>query len=253
MKLASSAACIAALWAVPLAAAAEETPQAAAIIEKYIEATGGRAAIEKLQTQVLTGTIEIVGKNVTGVATVYRAAPNKALSIVEFAGLGKMEEGTDGVVAWSRSAMAGPRLKEGGEKAFTIRGANFHGDLNWRDLYQAEENVAVETAEGRSCYKIVLAPKDAGEPIVRYYDRESGLLVKILMTMKSPQGEVTIESLPSDYRRVGELLIPHKILQRVMGNEIVTTFTRVENNAEIDPERFALPADVKALAAKQAR
>ena len=191
---------------------------------------------------MLTGTIEIVGKDVSGLAMVYRAAPNKALSVVEFAGLGKMEEGTDGEVAWSRGATAGPRLKEGGEKAFSIRGANFHGDLNWRDLYQAGEATTIDTVEGRSCYKVVLTPKGEGKPITRYYDRQSGLVVKILMTVESQQGEISIESLPSDYRRVGELLIPHKIVQRVMGSEIVTTFTRVENNPEISPERFAPPA-----------
>lgn len=253
MKIASATAFAAVLCAVLFAAAAQKPPEAAAIIEKYIEATGGRAAVEKLQTQVLTGTIEIVGKNVSGVATVYRAAPNKALSIVEFSGLGKVEEGTDGEVAWSRSAGAGARLKEGSEKAFSLRGAIFHGDLNWRDHYVAEEKVEVETVEGRACYKVVLAPKDGSDPIVRYYDRDSGFLVKIVMSMKSPQGEVTIESLPSDYRQVGELLIPHKVVQRVMGNEIVTTFTRIENNPEIPAERFALPEDVKALLARQSK
>ncbi|HWQ53903.1 MAG TPA: hypothetical protein VN442_09470 [Bryobacteraceae bacterium] len=250
MRFASTA-LLTALCAAGIAAAADPLPKAEAIIEKYIAATGGRAAAEKLHSQVLTGTIEMVGKGVTGTVMVYRAAPNKALSIVEFGGLGKAEEGTDGQVAWTRSAIAGPRVKEGSEKAFSLRGAVFNGDLRWRELYDKAEVVGLETVDGRSCYKVVMTPKGEGETVTRYYDKESGLVTKVLMTLKSPQGEIPIESIPSDYRKSGDLLLPHKLTQRVMGNEIVTTFTSVQNNPELAADRFALPPDIKALLEKK--
>lgn len=251
MRIVSTALMISALSAAGFASPADRLPAAETIIEKYIQATGGRAAMEKLHSQMLTGTIELVGKGVTGTATVYRMAPGKSLSIVEFQGLGKVEEGTDGQVAWSRSAMTGPRIKAGSEKAFAIRGARFHGELNWRDIYSKAEVAGVESVDGRACYKVLLTPEGESDATVRFYDKESGLLVKIVMTLKSPQGEFAVESLPSDYRKAGDLLMPHKLVQRVMGNEIVTIFTKVENNPEIPAERFALPPDIQALLAKQ--
>jgi hypothetical protein len=233
-----------------LAPAAEPLPSAEAIIERYIEVTGGRAAAEKLRSQVLAGTIEMVGKGITGTAVVYRKAPNKSRSVVEFGGLGKMEEGADGEVAWSLSAMAGPRLKEGAEKRFSLRGADFHGDLRWRDLHDRVLVAGIENVAGRPCYKLVMTPKGESDPIVRYYDKETGLLARVEMTLKSPQGEIPIESVPSDYRKEGEFLIPHKITQRVLGNEIVTVFTRVEINPEIAEDRFTLPKEIEALLKK---
>ena len=41
--------------------------------------------------------------------TSYAASPNKSYVLLEAPELGKMEEGTDGNVAWELAAMTGPR------------------------------------------------------------------------------------------------------------------------------------------------
>ncbi len=105
------------------AMAQEPPPQGATILDKYIEATGGRAAYEKLRTEVRTGSMELVGKGITASMTLYRAAPSKSYMVMEMPGVGKMEEGTDGVVVWSRSAIQAPESKRGTRKpwAFWVR------------------------------------------------------------------------------------------------------------------------------------
>lgn len=251
MRTPTSLRILTALCAAGAAFAAEQLPGVEKIMERYLEATGGRAALEKLHSQVLAGSIEMTDKGLKGTATVYRQAPAKSLSIVEFEGLGKLEEGADGQVAWSRSAMTGPRVKEGAERDFALRGARFHGDLNWRETYGKAEVVGVESVDGRPCYKVLLTPKGETEPITRFYDKESGLIAKVVMMLKSPQGEIPIESIPSDYRKQGDVVMPHKVVQRVMGNEIVAVFTKVENNPEIPAERFAVPPDIRALLDKK--
>ncbi len=252
MTLAKSAAVIAALLAAGAAAPAQEAlPKAETIIEKGIEASGGRAAHEKLRTTVMEGSIELVGKGVTGTVTVYRAAPANSLTIVEFPGLGKMEEGANGEIAWARSAMTGPRLKEGEEKKMTLRGSEFNGELLWRERYSKTEVTGVETVDGHTCYKVVMTPKDGGKEQTRYYDKDSGQVLKVTMTATTPQGEIPIETFLSDYRKAGTVTLPHKITQRIIGNEIVTTLSSIRINEEIDKGRFAVPADVQALVEKK--
>src|ERR1700757_4780405 len=104
-----------------LLAAADTLPTGEAILDKYIEVTGGKAAYEKKISEVSTGVMEFTGKAVKAHIPGYQAAPNKSYTVVEIDGIGKMEEGTDGTVAWERSALKGPRIKTGEEKAVSLR------------------------------------------------------------------------------------------------------------------------------------
>src|SRR5262245_46930710 len=74
------------------------------VLEKWVAAIGGRAAIEKNTSRVSKGTIESPGAPVTGTIEVSEKAPDKALSSMELqvAGrsLGVTREAFDGVVAW---------------------------------------------------------------------------------------------------------------------------------------------------------
>ncbi len=62
-------------------------------------------------------------------------------------------------------------------------------ELNWRDLFSKTETVGSENVEGRDCYKVVLTPK-TGKPMTQYFDKQSGLMVKVVMTLKGPMGEI---------------------------------------------------------------
>src|SRR4029079_8762675 len=112
----------------------------------------------------------------------FRAEPDKSLTEVEIPGIGKIREGSDGKVAWSLSAMQGPRVKEGDEKAAAIQAARFNAELHWRDYYNAE-TTGIEQVDGKDCYKVRLTPKE-GMPMSRYYEKDSNLLVKMVMTVK---------------------------------------------------------------------
>ena len=59
-------------------AAEEDLPKAEVILDKYVEVTGGRAAYEKVQTQITTGTMEFVGKGIKASLTSYKAQIGRA-------------------------------------------------------------------------------------------------------------------------------------------------------------------------------
>jgi zinc protease len=230
-------------------AQAADLPKGEALLDKYIDVTGGKAAYAKVHSDKTVGTMEFKAMGLKGKVTSYAAEPDKKYSEVVLEGMGKMQEGAADGVAWSLSSMQGPHLKEGDEKAETLLQSKFNGDLNWRDQFKSAETVGVETVEGKECYKVVLTPQ-TGSPSTRWFDKDSGLLVKMSMTSKSPMGEVQSESTVSDYRKEGDLLMPHKILSKVATMELQMTVESVQHNPEIPKDTFAVPDQVKALMKK---
>src|ERR1043166_7944689 len=103
--------CGAVLFSASVLPAADTLPKAETILDKFIEVTGGKAAYEKRHTEVSTGSMEIVGKGIKGTLTSYRSEPDKSYTEIDIQGIGKVQEGSDGAVAWSLSAMQGPRVK----------------------------------------------------------------------------------------------------------------------------------------------
>ena len=113
----------AALLAAP-ALVAQQLPKAETLLDKFVQATGGQAAYAQQHTTLVKGSMEIGGMGLKGTLINYRAEPNLSYSEIELAGLGKMQEGFDGKVAWAFNAMQGPQVKTGDEKAAAHKPAN---------------------------------------------------------------------------------------------------------------------------------
>lgn len=235
------------LLAAHAACAADALPTGEAVLEQYIAATGGKTAYEKRRTEMSVGVMEFIGKGVKANITNYMSAPNKSYSVVLIEGIGKLEEGADGETAWERSALKGPRIKNGEERAVALRGATIQHDLRWRDFFNKAECTGVEPIDGHVCYRVVLTPKD-GQPETRYYDKKTHLLVRTNTIVKTEMGEIPAEISVTDYRDVDGVLTPFQLRQKVLQQEFTITIQSMKTNIEIPKDRFALPDDVKALA-----
>lgn len=234
------------LSSVPLFCADEALPKAETILDRSIEASGGRAAFEKRHSEVMHGAMEFTGRGVNGTLTVYQAEPDKNLAVIEIDGIGKIESGSNGDIAWENSALQGPRIKQGDERAGSLRDGTFNAALNWRKLYTKAETTGAETVEGHDCYKVLLTPKE-GKPVAEFFDKKSGLLIKTTVTRTTPMGEITAEVVADDYRKEGDVVVPHKLINRAAGQEFLIQVASVEVNVEIPKERFDLPPEIRAL------
>jgi hypothetical protein len=229
--------------------AAADLPKADTLLDKYIEVTGGKAAYAKMRGQKLTGTMEFPAMGLKGTLTIYSAAPDKQYLEMSFEGVGKMQEGSNGEIAWANSAMQGPRLKEGGEKAESLARAKFNAELNWRDLYKTVETVALETVDGKQCYKVLGTPK-TGSPRTIWFDKDSNLMVKMSAVTETPQGDIQSDTSISDYRKEGDILAPHKMMIKAGPMEIAMLVNSVQINPEIPKGTFEVPSEVQALIKK---
>lgn len=236
-----------------IALRADDTlPKAETILDRYIEVTGGKAAYEKHKTEVQIGTMEIPAQGMKGTFTHYAADPDKVYAVVELEGMGKIEEeGVSDGVAWQTSPMTGAHVKTGVEKAQAMREATFNEPLNWRKMFQKVETTGSETINGEECYKVVLTPAE-GKPETSYYSKKTGLLLRTVATIESPQGEIETESTASGYKDFDGVLMPTKVIQKAGPAEVIMTIASMKVNESIPPEKFAIPPDIKALMNKPA-
>jgi hypothetical protein len=228
---------------------ADPLPSAESVLDRYVQVTGGKQAYEKRKSEIAHGTLEYASLGIKGSITRYAAEPDKYYASMDIEGLGKVEMGVNGQVAWENSVLLGPRVKSGVERAEAIREGRLDSAVNWRKLYPKVEIAGIETIDGQECYKVVMTPAE-GQPITGYYQKKSGLQVKLTTVAASQMGDIPVEMLASDYKNFGGILEPAKVIQKAGPQEFTITLERVEVNPDIPPEQFALPAEVRQLVDK---
>lgn len=242
---------------VPAARAGEEvSAEAAAVLDKYVEVTGGKAAYAKIHNRVTKESVTHVGMGFDDSVVLYQEEPNKRYVTIESDALGPIENGTDGKVVWYLSDQTGPMIEGGTARTAELLAATFNAPVRWRELYSKAELAGEGIVEGRPCYKIVLTP-EAGEPETRYYDKESNLLIKVEQTrLSSNFPPMPLEVTLGDYKPVDGLLIAHKRRQTMhqCGSEREMLFVTksIEHNVEMPPNRFDPPKEIQAVSRKVA-
>ena len=231
--------------ATPASAPAATLPSARSIIDRHIEAVGGRKAILAHTSSHATGTMTVAGAGITGVLDVYSAKPDKSLVKINLGGIGDVFEGFNGTHAWSVSPITGPMLTQGKELAEKKFDADFYSDLHEDGRFASMKTVEKTTFEGRPCYKVSLVRKDGGEDI-ELYDVETGLKAGAIVTRESQMGPMTVTQVHSDYRKFGGMLLATTMKQTAMGVEQVLKITSVEFD-NVAPSMFEPPAQIKAL------
>ena len=239
-----------AILAAPLALmAADKLPKADTVLDHFVEVTGGKAAYEQGHNQIARGTVEFVGKGIKGPMTEYAQAPDKVYRLVDLEGVGQVEEGSNGTVAWERSALQGPRLKEGKELAEALEEGTFNAPILWRQLYTKVETVGSEEVNGEDCWKVTVTAKASNEENL-FFSKTSGLLLKRSGIETTQMGDIPVESYMGDYKESGGVREPATVRQKFAGQEILLRVEDIKVNTEIPPNRFDLPDDIQALVNK---
>lgn len=237
------AAALALLGAAP--AAAQELPPAEQLVQRYVQAIGGRDAVLAQRTSRTRGTFEIAAAGLSGALEVVMAPPGRMATTLEIPGLGTIRSGYDGTVGWSIDPMMGARLMTGGELEALREQANPLMAVRDRSLFRSMETVRRTEMGGQPCWE-VRAVTTGGREILDCYHVDTGLLVAQTSTTESPMGSMQATSHFSDYREFGGVRMPTRMVQETMGMQQVMTVTSVEFDG-IDPAALEPPAEIHAL------
>lgn len=221
-----------------------------AVLDNYVEATGGAAAWNKIHNMTMKGSLSMAAMGIKGALTISAAEPNKVSFSTDVTGVGKIVEGSDGTNAWTFSAMQGPQLKKGEELADSLREAFFHKETEWRSLFKSAELSGTEDLEGKTAYKVVMTPK-AGAAQTEYFDQASGMLVRHQSVRKTAFGDIPVDVSISGYRKECGVSMPHSMVQTAAGQKIEIQIDSVACNGDLPADTFLPPPEVKALIDKQ--
>jgi hypothetical protein len=240
----------AALALAPAPAPAQEKPAAKPapkltaeqVLDRFVEATGGRDAYKKHTSLVIKADVEIVGQGVNGIMESYAVAPDRFASTVVIAGLGTIREVYDGTHGWESSALAGVRELSGVELALLRRQATFGADADWRRVWKSVELVGTQPLGDRTAYVVKLTPKDGeGHPVTNFYDAETFLLVRSETLFESESVTAPVVVLLSDYRDVGGVKLAFASEQQLPSFNLRVTATEATFDAKVDDAKFAKP------------
>jgi len=220
---------------------AQQPLTAEQVLEKSVEAAGGRQAIEKITSFVGKGTLEVPSQGVVGALEVAGKAPNKRLVIVRIEGWGELRRSCDGQNAWEDRPDQGFRLLEGVEREEVLADCVFDDQAAWRKVYSKVELAGKEKIGERETYKLVLTPAK-GRATTRYIDAETFLPVRMVQRRTTPQVEVEAQTDLSDYRERDGVKTPHLMKQIAGPQEMIIKLAEVENNVPLEDARFAKPA-----------
>lgn len=224
-------------------------PQAVTVMEKYIEATGGRSTFGKITNRVTTATIEIASQGIVLNATIYMARPNKAYTVIESDITGKMESGTDGEVVWEKSAMRGAIVKEGKERESMLGLNTFDRMVDYKKHFTSIQSFGKEKGDEGEVHKLAFYPVQ-GDSFTSWFDAESFLMKKMEMTMQTDMGAIPVVSTVEDYRDVNGILIPHQTTVQVMGQIRISRIEKIEQNVDLPDDLFKVPEDIRAIMEK---
>ncbi len=216
-------------------------PSVDQILDKYVQALGGKSAMEKITSTASKGTFEIAAFGANGSAEIWEKAPNKTALKLDIPGFGLVQEGFNGTVAWSQDPQSGLREKTGAELAATKLDADFYKPLKLKQLYPKITVKGKEKVGERDAYVLVATPAE-GAPETWYFDTESGLLGKMDLERESPQGKMAVEVFQEDYKEVDGIKIPHTVRQITTAFTIVIKLEEVKHNVAIDDTKFSKPA-----------
>jgi outer membrane lipoprotein-sorting protein len=221
------------------------------IVEKHLAASGGRAALGKLTSRVVTGNVTLTSPagDLSGTIEVTNEAPNKERMLITLdltnlgAGQFTFEQRFDGQAGYVVDPLQGNRPMTSSQ-IDALKNQSFPDAL--LDYEKRGMTVSLggkEKVGERDAYVLVLQPK-TGSPVRQYIDAESFLIIRVRMTVDSPetgQIEQTVDFL--DHRDVDGIKFPFQVKTTNPAQTVSATITKVQHNTAIDQSIFVKPAN----------
>jgi hypothetical protein len=214
-------------------------PSGAPVLAKFLQAVGGDAALAKATSRVEQGKALMPEGPPTAI-TIYTKSPDERVSVMHTA-KGDSVTAYNGHAGWlafpgrpPRQMSAADQLaaKLDAEIFYPSALATQFGDLK---LQHGSEKVGDREAD------VVLGLTKDQAPVKLYFDRSSGLLVRMVHYTNTALGLMPTQVDLGDYRDAGGVKTPYRWTIGRPSGSFTIQVESVESNAAIDAARFAPP------------
>lgn len=211
------------------------------LLEKYVAAMGG-AKLAGITSLTAKGTSIAYGEVGKGdAAELYAKAPNQLTTIVHQreGDMSRVFDGQNGyfmlpltvvqVYPWTDGAIQGAKLEA--EMMFPDRIKSYL--TNWRVSFPITlDGKEVDVAQGAGADNLLAT---------FYFDKQTGLLNRLIHYRMSAVGRVPTQIDFSDYKRVGDRMFPFKWSYAWVSGREEYTWTDAQPNGSVDAAKFVRP------------
>jgi predicted Zn-dependent peptidase len=176
----------------PVAKAVSSDVTPASIADKYIDAIGGKANIDKVSSYIMNGTISMQGQTIN--MKTIKAKGGKEAMLISMGGMVLQKEIFDGKTGYSEQQGQKTTLTAD-QIAEKMKNTELFEELGFAKSGDYKVS-GIEKINGEDSYAV------KNNDTTYYYSVKSGLKTGETATVKTPQGEVKVPTTFSDYKEV---------------------------------------------------
>lgn len=210
----------------PVAKKMDPSVSAETVFNKYIDAIGGREAVENVESVVMLASATIQGMALD--LEMKRTKDGKLSQTISMNGNAMNQQVFNGESGYLMAQ--GQKMPYNEEQIEAAKGeANPFPELNVGDA----SVTGIEQVEGKDAYAVKLS-----DNTVNYYDTESGLKVKMVKTMSQGGQTMTIPTVYADYQEVKGVKFPFSMQQSMGPQSFEFKVSEIKVNEDVSEEDF---------------
>jgi photosynthetic reaction center cytochrome c subunit len=213
-------------------------PKPEELLDKYLAALGGAAAIEKITSRIQKGKLLAFGGQ-SFPAEVYSKAPDKRVSVMHLKE-GDSVTAFDGQRGWMSVPGRPAHMMSISENDSARLDADLHFPVHVKTWYSKFTVESGEKIDGHDTY--LVEGREEGRPPLRlYFDTQTGLLLRLVRYAQSPLGLNPTQIDYAGYREADGVKVSFRWTVSRPGNRFTIQVEEMKQNVPVDDAKFTAP------------
>lgn len=213
------------------------------IINKNIEAVGGKEVLSKITSAMFQGSVNAMGMDYPVTVIIVNGKGYKSITSINGSAIIQCITDTGG---WMLNPMMGQTSAQAipADQLKPMKELLYIGGplVDYKDKGYSEELAGREDVAGQSNYKVHLFDNE-GTDVVYYINPQTYLVSKAVAKAKVSGQDATSPSAFSDYKKTDiGYTMAYTVATSSMGYDLTITYTLVEFNKDVDPKTFEMPS-----------
>jgi len=199
------------------------------VIANYLEAIGGKDRLQEIKTYQSQMKMNVMGMEIDIIEA--RKAPDKYMMKQTMPQQGEMIQIYNGGNVTVKTPQGTQELPPEAAEGMKYEAEAMFRELSYREMGLSVELQGVENVEEKPAYKLQYT-LPIGDTETRWYDQESGLLLKVENAQQS--------AVYTEYKEIDGIQFPVKAKLKAQGMDMEMTVDEVQVNPELEDSMFEM-------------
>jgi photosynthetic reaction center cytochrome c subunit len=220
-------------------------PSGDSLVDKYLQALGSSSDLQRLSTRTEKGKMMVLPGREFPIEASYKGSDDYA-SVIHMPD-GNLWSGYNAHGGWQITPGRPAHDMTDAELDAAKLDSTFYFPLHIKQIFTQFKTIESDKVAGHEVY-VVLARREKKLPARLYFDKDSGLLLRLLRFDETPVGRLPVQTDFSDYRDVNGIKIPFQRITARPSRRFTVKLDQIEQNVPIDDSMFEKPVTATAAA-----